>query len=340
MAGYNPASVQQSNLPQSTVVHHDKNFVKNLKPNTPFVRCTNRRQLPLNSGNQHRLYMYQKYGANINQVSEGTVGSGLSISVLNNTATIGQYADYVNISDLAMQTAIDPALDNIAKELSLRLALTLNLLVRNTADGASAIDSSVTNNNVPLGSSFQRSTITNAIQSMRGRDIQAQEENKMRFCGVIHPFITGDTVNDTANNSLVDILKRTVEGQMKLSELPAPDGDNVEVLNWGGASFFESTFVTQTANYQGHTGSTALRTYLFGEDGVITISLGAKENAQIGDGDWRNLKVFIKKQDEPTGSDPCGVIGGWSSYNVKFVATLPPDLVMRLRTIDAVPIIS
>ena len=40
--------------------------------------------------------------------------------------------------------------------------------------------------------------------------------------------------------------KRTAEGQEKLRELPAPDGDNVTVIDWGGASFHQSTLVKQT----------------------------------------------------------------------------------------------
>jgi hypothetical protein len=36
--------------------------------------------------------MYVPLAANVNQTTEGTVGSSLSISVLNTTATIGEYA--------------------------------------------------------------------------------------------------------------------------------------------------------------------------------------------------------------------------------------------------------
>jgi hypothetical protein len=60
-------------------------------------------------------------------------------------------------------------------------------------------------------------------------------------------------------------------------------------------SFHQTTLVTQTANYQGQAGKTALRTYIFAEDGVIAISLGKKEQAMIGDGDWSNLKLWIYK---------------------------------------------
>jgi hypothetical protein len=336
--GFSPASMNTSNLPQSTVIYYDKNFVKNLKANTPFLRCTARRELPEQSGNQHRLFMYNTLPANTVQTAEGTVASGITVSVVNNTSTIGQFADYVNVSDLSLATTIDPALENIQKELAYRLGLTLSTLVRNTADGASAIDASVSglskNYNVPFG----KSDITSGVQSLGGRNIKPFYNGKM--CGAIHPFIVGDALNDAANNSLTDVLKRTAEGQEKLMELPSPDGDQLPVLEWAGVSFHQTTMVTQTANYQGQAGKTALRTYIFGEDGVIAISLGKKEQAMIGDGDWRNLKLWMYKTNEPSPADPARVIGGWTSYNVKFTVALPPDVTMRLRYIDAVSNVS
>lgn len=44
----------------------------------------------MNSGNQLELFMYNSFGANTQQVSEGTVGSGISASVGTTTATIGE----------------------------------------------------------------------------------------------------------------------------------------------------------------------------------------------------------------------------------------------------------
>lgn len=336
--GYSPASENSSNLPQSQVVCHDKSFVKNLKANTPYVRCCSRRELPEHSGNQLRLYMYQTLGANTAQVSEGVVGSGITVSVVSNTSTIGQFADYVNVSDISLQTAIDPALENIQKELAYRLGLTLSTITKNTADGANAIDASVSGNSLAYNVPFTRTAITSAVQSLAGRNVQSFDGGYM--AGVIHPFIVGDALNDTANNSLTDILKRTAEGQEKLKELPAPDGDMVQVLEWGGVRFHQSTLVTTTLNYQAQAGKTALRTYIFGEDALIAISLGKKEGQMVGNGDWRNLKLWMFKADVPTMADPSRVIGGWTSYNAKFVVTLPPDTVQRCRYIDAVSTIS
>ena len=47
----------------------------------------------MKSGNQYNLYMYVPLAANTSQTTEGTVGAGVTVSVLNTSATIGEYAD-------------------------------------------------------------------------------------------------------------------------------------------------------------------------------------------------------------------------------------------------------
>jgi hypothetical protein len=91
-SGFSPSSNQTSNLPQSTVRYYDKRFIENLKSQTPFVRCCERRELPMNSGTSLELFMYSPFGANVNQAGEGTVTSGIQASVLTTVATIGEYA--------------------------------------------------------------------------------------------------------------------------------------------------------------------------------------------------------------------------------------------------------
>lgn len=335
MAGYTPASTLITNLPQAQATYFDKNFIKNLKANTPAIRCTERRELPGQSGNQHRLYMYQAFGANTAQSAEGVVGSGITPTVNTASAVIGQYSDYCNVSDIALETAIDPALENIQTEVTFRLALTLNKLVLNVADSANAVDSSVSGLNKAANTPLTRADLTASCQSLRGKSVRPFDDGANLFQGLIHPFTVGDVVNDTANNSLVDIYKHTTTGLSRLDELPGGvDGDFIQCLEFGGYRLFETNTVTQTANYAA-SGKVGLRTYMFGYQAVISISLGVKENSMIGEGDWRNMSIWMMKADKPSLSDPARVIGGWVSYNVKYVATLPPDTVMRLRYIDA-----
>lgn len=324
--GVSPASNLTTNLPQSVVTSFDKVFIENLKAETPWVRCTSRRSLDENSGNKLVLFMYQNLPAPpLTQAPEGTVQSGLTVSVVQNTSTIGNFADYANISTYALQTAIDPALEALGVQMAYRLAQVINLILQNTADGASAADPLVVH--VPIGTSLVAQDITAMAQSLASVNALAFEGG--RYTGIIHPLIVGDLLMSTQPNGITDVLKRTAEGQEKLRELPSPDGDSVTVIDWGGVSFHQSTLVKQTG-----TAPIKLRTYVIAKDGIIGVSFGSKENTQIGDGDWRNLNVWVRRLTEPSGYDPSRMIGGFASYNTMYTATLPPDPVQRIRYTD------
>jgi hypothetical protein len=94
-----------------------------------------------------------------------------------------------------------------------------------------------------------------------------------------------------------------------------------------------------TSNYNPGTGAitglTALRTYIMGREGVISITLGARGDTSFGDGNFRNIRCYTVQNADPTVADPSGLIPGWTSYKVHFTTTLPPDTQMRLRYIDA-----
>lgn len=336
-AGYSPASNQTSNLIQAQVNYYDKNFVENLKAETPYYRCVERRPLPENSGNTLNLFEYVPFGPDLSQAPEGTVQSGETISVLTDKIVIGNYADYLNYSRFSMQLAIDPAVENGSKELAYQAALTISYLIKNTTDGLPVVDASALQQNA-YNVPFSKTNITSAVASLRQRNVRPLEEGLL--AGVICPFCWGDTLNDAANNSLTDVLKRSVEGTALLKELPGGEGEYVQVMEWAGVRWHESSIVTQTPNYLTHPGVTAFRTYVYGKDGIITISMGAKENTALGEGDWRNLKCITKRYDDASVSDPAMMIGGSTAYNYNFACGVVPDTTARVRMIDAPTLIT
>jgi hypothetical protein len=341
---YTPAVNVQANLPQSTVKFYDKKFRENLKAQTPFVACSERLDLPRNSGNQYEMFMYVPLAANQTQTTEGTVGTSIQISVLNTTATIGEYADFANFSSLSLATAIDNTVENVAREMSYRLGESLSGLVRATADGANAVDSSVL---VQLAATSPTSFTTlslnqirNAVQSLAGRSVRPFDESSKMFCGVIHPFALGDVLSDVTNNSPIDILKHTPVGQARMEDLISVDITEMIELPSSGVSFFQTNLVTQTANYKTVTGLTALRTYIFGRDGIYSIKLGAQGDTEFGDGEYSNIKCNIVQNAPMSVADPEGLIPGWTSYKIHFTTSLGPDTTIRIREIDAASAIS
>ena len=174
---------------------------KNLKGNTPWIRATSRRQLDENSGNKLVLFLYQNLPAPpLTQAPEGTIQTGLTATVTpgQNTSTIGNYADYMNISTYALQTAIDPALEALGVQMSYRLAQVINTIIQNTVDGANAIDPLVGHLSKVGNANLVTTDITTAVQSLQGVNALPFEDG--RYFGITHPFSVGDILVDKNNN--------------------------------------------------------------------------------------------------------------------------------------------
>ena len=193
------------------------------------------------------------------------MGSPISESSTKIVATIGQYADFINSSDLALDVAIDDPglLQNLANELNYRLALTLNSLVQITADSAVAVDSLV-NIQLANGSYLTANNLRSAVQSLVSVNARPLVNNS--YGGVIHPNVVRDVFNDTSFNGFTDIVKRDPEMAKMLYELPKND----DVIKFAGVTFKQ----TSTAPTVTISGNTYYNTYIFGDDAIFSVFLG------------------------------------------------------------------
>lgn len=323
--GYSPASILTSGaLPNLQAIHYEREAIPNLKADTPFLSMTKQKPLGLRQGNQIQFYTYALLGANINQAAEGTVGSPISESTTKILATIGQYADFINSSDLALDVAIDDPglLQNLANELNYRLALTLNTLTQLTSDAAVAVDANV-NIQLANGSYLTANNIRSAVQSLFTSNVRPLRTDG-EFGGIIHPNITKDVYNDTSFNGLTDILKRGSEADRAML-MKAPSSS--AAVSFAGVTFKQTTTAPTTTIG----GNTYYSSYIYGDDALFSVFLG--KNPESGE---KNYRLFIQNAPENGSvSDPARQIGGWCSYNVKFTNTLPPGATQRLRRIQS-----
>jgi hypothetical protein len=105
----------------------------------------------------------------------------------------------------------------------------------------------------------------------------------------------GDVLADNSNDSPLDMLKHTPVGLARMEELVSVDLTEVIELPASGVHFFQTNQITISNNYKSVAGLTALRTYVFGRDGIFSINLGAQGDTAFGDGEWQNIKCNINK---------------------------------------------
>jgi len=336
--GISPTSMMSGNMPQAAFsTFYNKNFLENLKARLVMMRMTTRLPMPAKSGQIYRNFMWPVFPANTNQQAEGTVGSGITTTANFQDYVLGQWAEYLNLSDKALVTSISDDMIALRREMAYRLGLSIDDLIMVIFDYLRTLDSKTANQDATAGSpNFSKAQLEQAPFSLRGQNVQEMENGW--FVGKVHPFFMGDAVAlDTTNNSIVDIWKHTTDGQMRLSELPDPEGgDGVRFAELFGARWMMSTNCTQTPNWQS-TGKTAIRTYCAGRDAVITIKLSRENRTDVDDGQYQNMKLWMGEYSMGNQADPPGVIGAGTSYNAILAFGPPPDTTSRARCWDAVP---
>lgn len=348
-----PASENTGNLPQATVTYWDKNFRENLKQETPFVACAERLDQPMNSGINREIFQYVPLPGNQNYTSEGTVSAPIQVSVLSHAMQVGTLADNITFSSLSLAAALDEPVKNAGKELAYRLGESLSGITRAVADAGVSVDPSVAvllpATSLSVFTPLSLPAIRNAVQSMAGRAIKPFDMKSKLFCGVISPFALGDILAQTGSNSVnaspIDILKYSgPEGIARMDELVGTDVTQTVELPSSGVRFFQSNLVTTTPNYNPGTGAvaglTALRTYIFGRDGIFGLRLNAPSDTEFGDGQYQNISVFLEQNAGPGSYDPSALIPGFASYRCNYTASLGPDPTLRYRYIDGASAIS
>ena len=315
------SAVTNANLTNTQAVYYDSLAIDAFFANLGFHTLTTPRDLPLHRGKTIQLFSYAlapfisgvTAGNQPGTATEGTVGSGLVPTAPDVQAVIGQYVDYITVSDLALDVAIDPMLENLNKMMGYRGSLIVGSIAQMEFDAACSIDTT-TVVDIADGSYLNASAIRNAAGSLFGRNVRPFADGKLH--GIMSPYVAADLFNDTTYNGVTDILKRSVEGQ-KLIQEGWGEGHDYEVIDFAGTQWISSTNVPLTSGVP-ITGKSAYSCYLAGLDAVFGVKLGGSD---VPEG--RNFKAEIKTF-AASAADPAGVIPGAVSFNLKYVCAPRP----------------
>lgn len=288
-----------SNIAHQATVYYDRVAMDNLKKALRFNSLTEARKLPKQSGLVTQLFRYIPFSANTTAAAsstEGAVGTPINFTSQTTSATIGQYFDFINYSDLLLDTIIDDTMANVAEEMGYRAGLSVDTLIRNAFDAGSASTSVTT-----IGSNLGSNDFRKAVMTLRGLDVQPKEGGD--FLSLGHPYVLYDLISESSTGGFIDVTKYTV-----------PNADvafrSDELGKISGVRLGQSTNVSAT----GAGATTARFVYVVGKGAVASVNLG--EGAVGSD---RNPQVKVLKFNADK-SDPAGVIGGAISYNFKFAA--------------------
>ena len=322
---YQPASnaTTSASLTHLATVYYNRTAEDALRTTFMFWKGVEDRILPKRNGPTVQFFRRANFGANTTPKVEGQVGTGLTMTTSNFTATISQYADFGTVSDLLDDTSISDEVAALADQLGYRGGLTADNLVKAEVDGAAAsIDLPL------LGSFYSAADARNARHSLQGLNIRPKSSDGY-FEALIHPYVSYDLLNDPSAGGFQDIIKRP--GSVSNNRLFTLE-DRGYIGAVGGVRFWETTNVTQVSGTPNK-----WRVYYFGEGGLAAIDLAGRGPSRVMRPGKPNNERFRVNVFRPglSVADPEGVIRGVVSYNFVFVAKLLDTTNYRIRKTDA-----
>ena len=116
----------------------DTALLDNARDKLIYAQLGKKLSLPANKGMSMELRRWKTLGR-VSKLTEAVIPTGKKLSQVAITITIAQYGDYVTISDMMSNHAIDDAKLGALEELGASAGLTNDLLVRNTLLGGTQI---------------------------------------------------------------------------------------------------------------------------------------------------------------------------------------------------------
>lgn len=324
---YTPVSegmrTTSTNLAHLASVFYRKKGLTRLLKKFHFNKATEKDMLPKQNGRTVQFYRYNNLGENTTPKSpEGSVGSPTFVSSRTVSATVAQYTNFINISDLLVDTAIDPIVQNTAELLGYQAGLSVDSLVRMVIDAEQAsTDMALT------GSYLKASDFRAARARLTGVDVEPMDDGY--FLAIAHPYVTFDLINDPSANGLADISKYTNPNQVMTKP-----SDRELLTTVGGCRIIESTNVNLAAGTPNK-----WRVYVFGKGGVGSVDLEGRGPSRITNPQKERFNINVINGEKSI-YDPEGVIKAAVSYNFVFTTIVlegPAGIggTYRFKTLEA-----
>lgn len=312
---YQPAAnvTTSAGLTHLASVWYNKKALDQLKVKFRFLSATEPDVLPKRSGKTVQWFRYALLGTKTQPAAEGVVGTSNTISTSTVQATVSEYADFITVSTLLQETAIDPIVQNAAEQLGYSAGLTVDTLVRLEFDSVySTVEQTM------LGSAAAVNDLRKAKALLEGQNIAPKLGDD--FLCIIHPYVLYDIVADTTVGGFTDVMKYA----------------NAQSLVTGEVGRISGVRIVQTTNVK-ILSSQYYYAYFVGKGAVGAVDLAGSGPSKVqGDPDKQSFKINVINGG-PQIADPEGMIGAAVSYRFVFVAKILDSSVYRFKMIKFDP---
>lgn len=293
---------------------YDKTLITLAGANLIHEQFGQKRPIPKNGGKTIEFRKFSKLPKALKPITEGVTPAGNKLNVTAVTATVDQYGDYVEQTDMLELTAIDNTIVEATKELSSQAGLTLDTIVRNELVAGTNVMYAPEVKDGKETEILSRGDI-NKYCKLRVKDIfKAAAELKAvnapkidgSYVAVIHPYVAYDLMQEAGDQWIgiqkyanpENILKgeigslggvRFVESTEAKIFGPKIINENISRLTVAASSDSTVTSVSVEEDMGSKTFETPVKVFVAGKENTIravngnTVTLGTAVKVNAGD---------------------------------------------------------
>lgn len=225
--------------------YYDKDLIRNAKPKLVHNDFGQKKDIPKGKGKTIEFRKYDPLPKSLTPLTEGVTPSGRKMTVTNVTATVKQYGDYIELSDMLDLTAIDDNLVQANRLLGQQSGETLDTLTREIISAGTNVqysngvkaaryllvggDATWANNDY-----FNCEAIRMSALNLRNNKAMTIKDN---FVGIIHPDNVYALKRDP---EWIAAHQNTPEGQKAIYKGEIGMFDNVRFVETTEAKIFHA----------------------------------------------------------------------------------------------------
>lgn len=320
---YSPAgnTTLSAGLAHLATVWYNRRALDQLKKRFRFYNACEPDMVPRRSGKTVQWFRYTLLGANTTPAPEGTVGNSNTLQTTTVSGTVSEYSDFITVSTLLDETAIDPIVQNAAEQLGYSAGLSVDTIIKAAFDGqAGAVLNPAT-----LGTYATVDDLRRCKALLEGIDVRPKDD-EFYYC-IMHPYIIYDVKSDNTAGGFIDLMKAVYMGAGERSPLikpPNPFDDPIGIVE--NVKIWATTNVTTS----GSAPNVLYSTYVVGRGAAGAVDLQGSGPSRVEDPSKQQFRINVIRGG-PQIADPAGMIGAAVSYRYVFLAQILDTINLRYR---------
>lgn len=301
-------------------VWYNRRALDQLKRRFRFYNACEPDMIPRRSGKTVQWFRYTLLGANTSPAAEGAVGNSNTLQTTTVSGTVAEYADFITVSTLLDETAIDPIVQNAAEQLGYSAGLSVDTIIKAEFDtNAGAVLSPGT-----IGAYATVDDLRRCKALLEGADVRPKDEKY--YYAICHPYIIYDIKSDNTAGGFIDLMKWA-----KPTEFIEPNNPFDEPVG-----MIENVKIWATTNVttSGSAPNVLYSVYVVGRGAVGAVDLQGSGPSKVEDPSKQQFRINVIRGG-PQIADPAGMIGAAVSYRYVFLAKTLDSTNLRYRIFKA-----